>query len=448
MTLKAGWAATQYSFLVEKELSPHARAAALEIDKCTSCGLCKVVCPVFDLSHREAESPRGKINLLRALLEEKLDPAEGSVDVFNRCLLCYACQDACPAGVLTERVWIAAREILADEVGRPFAKSMLLRRVLPQPRLVSLAVSLGRRAPGSDQVVRLRGMTLPRPASNRLDRLLPEVLEPEGRLAGTVALFPGCLISEVFPHLGLRAAQLLAALGYRVVTPRDRVCCGAPAFNNGDLGTGRRLAEKNLELFNQLDVECVLSPDATCGGAFTHEYDMLFPAGSQWRSAYQLFRDRVLDFGEFLEKALDGQVDLRFQPLPYRLTVHDSCHLNHLQHKAQVPRRLVQRIPGLQISENSESDLCCGFGGSYSVMFPNESRAISRRKLDALRQAAGMVMVGSPGCLWKLRSEAALLGLDLRLVHYAELLWESLLGGPPAATSAGGEKPGAEAVSP
>jgi glycolate oxidase iron-sulfur subunit len=367
--------------------------------------------------------------LLRALMDEALDPSEVSVDVFNRCLLCYACQDACPAGVLIERVWISAREILADEVGRSFGKTFFLQRVLPSSFPLSFAMFLGRRWPGSEHSVNLRGRMLPRPASNRLDRLLPEILEPEGRVAGTVAFFPGCMINEVFPYLGVQAAQILVRLGYRVVTPAGRVCCGAPAFNNGDMGTGRKLAETNLEIFTALDVDTVLSPDATCGGAFTHEYEMLFPAGSQWRTTYEVFCDKVLNFGEFLERVIVEQGVLNFKPLPYKLTVHDSCHLTYLQHKANIPRRLLDFIPGLKVVESPQSGLCCGFGGSYSVFFPNESRAIARRKLDFLRQAdSNMVVVGSPGCLWKLRSEAAQSGLNLRVVHYLELLWESLVG--------------------
>ncbi len=432
---------------MEKELSPHTRAAALEIAKCTSCGLCKDVCPVFQLSHREAESPRGKLNLLRALLEEDLDPAPGSVDIFNRCLLCYACQEACPAGVLTERLWISAREILADEVGRPMAKSFFLRRILPQPRLFSLALALGRKMPGTDSTIKISSRFLPRPASQRLVRLLPEVLEPRGRLRGTVAFFPGCLINEVFPHLGLQAAQILSHLGYRVVTPIERVCCGAPAFNNGDLSTGRRLAEINLEIFTSLDVEAVLSPDATCGGAFTHEYEMLFPAGSQWHNLYLTFREKVVNFGDFLEKSIAEHPLLSFRPLAGQIIAHDSCHLKYLQHKSHIPRRLLELIPGLQVLDSPQSGLCCGFGGSYSLLFPNESRAISRRKLEYLRHSGGnVVMVGSPGCLWKLRSEAAQLGLDLRIVHYLELLWESLVGvsqeanAPKAASSILSEK--------
>lgn len=414
---------------VEKELSPHTRAAVLELEKCTSCGLCKDVCPVFNLSKREAESPRGKINLLRALLDESLDPAQGSVDVFNRCLLCYACQDACPAGVLTSRIWIAARQILADEVGRPFAKSFFLRRVLPGSGLKKAALTMSRKLPGDENAVRLRGTLFPRPAQDRLNRILPEVNEPQGRLIGTVALFPGCLISEIYPYLGVQAVDLLTFLGYRVILPHDRACCGAPAFNNGDMDAARKLAEKNLQLFTALDVDAILSPDATCGGAFTHEYEMLFPSGSQWRTTYSIFRDRVVNFAEFIGNAVVQQGILAFQPLPVELTVHDSCHMKYLQQKSHIPRRLMEFIPGLKIIESPQSGLCCGFGGSYSILFPAESRAITRRKLEYIRRSGSRtVMVGSPGCLWRLRSEAALLGLNLRIVHYLELLWESLLG--------------------
>ncbi|HEX7343961.1 MAG TPA: (Fe-S)-binding protein [bacterium] len=414
---------------MEKELSPHAKAAAIELAKCTSCGMCKDVCPTFVLTRLEAESARGKVNLLKALLEESLDPAEASVDIFNRCLLCYACQDACPAGVQTSKIWISAREILGDEVGRPFSKSFFLQRILPKPGRLHLAMALSRGFPGDEFSVRLGGRNLPRPAGNRLDKLLPEMLEPAGRPRGTVAFFPGCMISDVYPQLGVQAAEILTHLGYRVITPRARVCCGAPAFNNGDMGTARGLAERNIELFNALEVDAVVSPDATCGGAFVHEYDMLFPNGSQWRSAFLTLREKTVNYAEFIEKAISEQPMISFRPLPYKLTVHDSCHLKYLQQKSHIPRQLLDYIPDLEVLESPQSGLCCGFGGSYSILFPNESRAITRRKLDYLKQSgSNVVMVGSPGCLWKLRAEAAQLRLNLRIVHYVEILWESLIG--------------------
>lgn len=418
------------------ELSPHARDALFEVEKCTSCGLCKDVCPVFMLSLREAESPRGKINLLRALMEEKLDPGSEAVDVFNRCLLCYACQDACPAGVRTERIWISAREVLADEVGRPLAKSLFLRRILPNQRFWNLTLGFGRRLPGGEHSVKLKGMQLPRPSSDRLQRLLPEVIEPRTELVGTVAYFPGCLLSEVFPQLGLKAAEILAHLGYRVITPEDSACCGAPAFNNGDLSTGRSLAERNLKVFAHMDVDAVLSPDATCGGAFLHEYDLLFPVGSLWRKTYLDFREKVKDFGEFLLRVLKNRRDLEFKPLVGRVAVHDSCHLSHLQHRADVPKKLLALVPELRVMDSQRGELCCGFGGSYSVLFPFESRAIARRKLDfLLASESKTIVVGSPGCLWKLRSEASDMALNVRVVHYLELLWDSLLGGEVALDS-------------
>lgn len=416
--------------ILEKELSPHAKSALAEIEKCTSCGLCKDVCPVFALNFREAEGPRGKINLLSALIEEKLDPDQEAVDIFNRCLLCYACQDACPAGVRTEKIWISARQILADEVGRPFAKSLFLSRVLPNPSLLNFALGISRKLPGKDSAIKLRRLQLPRPSADRLDLLLPEVLEPRSQLVGTVAFFPGCLLSEVFPYVGLKAAEILAYLGYRVITPVERVCCGAPAFNNGDMVAGRKLAERNLEILAHMDVDVVISPDATCGGAFHHEYELLFPTGSLWRKTYLDFREKVRDFGEFVYGIMRNRKRLTYKPIQAKITVHDSCHLNHLQHKAEIPRKILSRIPGVKIQESPHNELCCGFGGSYSAFFPEESSAIARRKLEFLQSNNGnWIVVGSPGCLWKLRSEAAELALGIRIYHYLEILWDSLLGG-------------------
>ncbi|MBU0520158.1 (Fe-S)-binding protein [bacterium] len=414
-----------------EELSPEAQAALTEILKCTSCGLCKDVCPVFAVSHREAESPRGKVNLLQALLEEKIDSTKEGIDIFNRCLLCYACQDACPAGVKTEKLWVPARDLLAREAGAPFFKSYILRKLLSNPELAKLGYRLAKKLPGDDNRIHVRGKILPRPAQDRLDKLLPEILEARGKFQGTVLFFPGCLLTEIFPRVGYQAAELLSNLGYRVITPKKRGCCGAPQFNNGEMDVAREMASRNIELFSSLEFDAIVSPDATCGGAFHHEYDLLFPEGSPLRQRYQEVLSKVKDFGEFLYDAIFRQESLGFQPVDKLVTVHDSCHLSHSQHKADIPRRLLAFIPDLTMVESDRNELCCGFGGSYATFFPDESRKIAQRKLGYLTAGnCGVIAVGSPGCLWKLRTEAAELSLDVRINHYVEILWESLLGRP------------------
>jgi len=414
-----------------EELSAEAKAALAEINKCTSCGLCKDVCPVFAVSRREAESPRGKVNLLKALLEEDIDSTKEGIDIFNRCLLCYACQDACPAGVKTEKLWVPARDLLAKEAGPPLFKSYILRKLLPNPELAKLGYKLAARFPGDENSVNIRGKIVPRPASDRLDKLLPETLEARGKFQGTVLFFPGCLLTEIFPQIGYKAAELLSNLGYRVVTPAKRGCCGAPQFNNGEMDTARDMAIHNIELFSEMEFDAIVSPDATCGGAFHHEYDLLFPEGSPMRRKYLEIRSKVMDFSEFLYQILFKQGILELQPLDKIVSVHDSCHLAHSQHKAEIPRKLLSFIPDLKIVETDRNELCCGFGGSYAIFYPQESKKIARRKLDYLTAGdSGVIAVGSPGCLWKLRVEAAELGLDIRIHHYLELLWESLLGQP------------------
>jgi glycolate oxidase iron-sulfur subunit len=413
--------------ILERISSAIIREALEEINRCTSCGLCKDVCPVFALSKREAESPRGKVNLLRELLTDGMRPASEAVDIFNRCLLCYACRDACPAGVRTERLWIIGREMLADQVGRPLAKQVFLRRILPYPGRYEKLVGLGRKFPGDEDTIRWQKHLLPRPAARRLDRLLSEILEPYGKTVGTVAFFPGCLLTDVFPDMGLKAAEILAFLGYRVITPSERSCCGAPAFNNGDFETAGKLAQANLEMFSGMDVEAIVSPDATCGGAFHHEYDLLFPPESQRRQLYLQVKEKVRDFGEFVLQGIKARKDWEFKPVHRLVTVHDSCHLSHLQHKADIPRRILDGIPGLKLVESERNELCCGFGGSYSVLFPDESKRIAYRKLQYLQHSHSQVIaVGSPGCLWRLRSAAAESALNVQVVHYLEILREAI----------------------
>jgi glycolate oxidase iron-sulfur subunit len=409
-------------FLIENMVS--------ELDRCINCGLCHGICPVYLMTGDEHTSARGKINLLRAMLSGELTPNSHLVDMFNECLLCYGCQSVCPAGVKTEKLWIASREFLAREVGLSLAKKVAFRGFLGHPGLFRLGLNIVRTMQGLAYPKRIQykhlpsGLTIPRLSSRTLLDELPErvsaVKEPP---IGRIGYFVGCMCNYLVPEVAQSAIRVLSKLGYEVVIPKDQLCCGAPAFNNGDFKTARKLGRWNIEVFLRAGVDMIVTADSTCGGAFTHEYGQLFGEDDP---RYREFKKRCPELLTLVAQNLDRYTS-SLNPLHEQVTVHDSCHLRHTRGVTEAPRRLVSAIPGVEITEKVRSDHCCGFGGSYMVFFPETSENITSARINEMvKTGAKTVVASSPGCILKLKEQADRQGEKLRVVHPLELIDESL----------------------
>jgi len=401
---------------------------AAELDKCVTCAVCQSVCPSFQLSGLERLSPRGRIVLLRRLLAGDIEPEQISPDAFDFCTLCYACQTACPAGVETDLLFIAARKTLADANGIPRAKRVVFS-TLEKPERVNLAVTAGsiaQKVVGRRAVNALAGgMAVPPLRFRPLLRELADVIEPVGRRRARVGLFVGCMANYVSNGPARASVEVLRRLGVEVVIPKRQVCCGAPAFNNGDFETARRLARRNLDIFREADVDAIISPDATCGGAFRHEYPELLSADKKYSAVAEEMAWLSVDWASFVLMQLDPTFPETKQP-PLIVTVHDSCHLAHTAGTHGNVREVLQRLPGVTIVEMEESTGCCGFGGSFSSIYPEESERWQRRKIGHIADTRAEVAVAaSPGCIATLRETMARgEGPNIRLLHPAELIVE------------------------
>jgi len=407
---------------------PEIRKHHAQLDKCVTCAVCQPVCPSFQLSGRELLSPRGRIVLLRRLLAGDIEPNQISPDTFDFCTLCYACQTACPAGVETDLLFIAARKTLADENGIPKTKRMVFE-TLEKPERVNLAVSLGSVAQkvfGRKLVNRVAGgMVLPKLRGKPLLSELADIIPAEGRTRVRVGFFLGCTSNYIADGPARASLEVLKKLGAEVVIPKRQVCCGAPAFNNGDFDTARRLAKRNLDIFREAEVEAIISPDATCGGAFRHEYPELLSADPRYSGIAEEMSRRTMDWASFVLLALDPKFPETKQPA-ITVTVHDSCHLAHTAGTHGNVRELLKLLPGVEIVEMEESTVCCGYGGSFSSIYPEESERWQRRKIDNIAETRTSVAVAaSPGCIATLRDSMAKLDEPMpRLLHPAELIAE------------------------
>ncbi len=399
------------------------------LDACVTCGMCHAVCPTYHLSERELLSPRGRILLLRRLMKGDILPDEISPDAFDFCTLCYACQTACPAGVRTDLLFIAARQSLAEANGIERTKKLVFQ-ILEKPSRVNLVVkaaALTQKLFGKRTVDSIAGgMAVPDLRMNPYLREIPEELEPEENKTLRIGFFLGCMSNYVDERAAKASLLVLQKLGCEIVTPPGQVCCGAPAFNNGDFETAVRLAKINLKLFEEAEVDYIVSPDATCGGAFRHEIPHLMQdEDDEWYLLADQIAKKTIDWPSLVNDKLNPSFPKTNSP-PISVTIHDSCHLTHTQKANGKVRELLSKLPGVKIIEMEESTICCGFGGSFSSLYSMESREWTQRKLDNVTSTGVQVAIASsPGCIAQLKRGAEDRQLrGIRFKHPAEFIAE------------------------
>ena len=398
---------------------------------CVHCGLCLPACPTYLETGREVSSPRGRIYLMRGAAEGRIPLAGTLADEASLCLGCRACETACPSGVRYGEMLEGARHQLVRAGARAGALHRIeraaLRGVVAHPRRLRLLLDLLRLAQRAG-LDRLAERLLPEPLAfaarllppvpPRRERApLPELVPAEGGRRGRVGFVSGCIMRELFADVNRASVELLARNGFEVVIPAGQGCCGALHAHAGDADFARRLARRNTEAFAGVDV--VISNSAGCGAAMRE-------AGGWLPGEGAAFAASVRDVCEFLDA--EG-LRAPLLPLPARVCYDDPCHLVHGQKVGDAPRRLLSRIPGLELVAHDSPEACCGAAGTYNLTQPAMSRAVLERKLASLAAAdPDVVATGNPGCLMQLRAGIARAGLRARVVHPVELLSRSQSG--------------------
>ena len=388
-----------------------------ELDKCAACGACHAVCPVYNLSKDDSLSARGRIHLLKAVAEGNLDARYVTKEIFDKCLLCYACETVCPSSVKTSAIWIKAREYFCREIGGGL-KGAAIRRISNWDSLKK-AVRIGK---GLQRIVPDFVIGEERFAPELADKfildVLPDRVAPAGERKYRVGYFVGCVSNFFLGEIAVAAINVLSKLGCEVIIPKEQVCCGAPAFNNGEFDAARKLARKNVEVFLNSGVDIITSADATCGGSFCHEYNQLL-AGED---GFDEFSGKYRELNGLMSELGLGD---ELNPVVSKVTYHDSCHLRHTQGVRNLPRELLKSLPGVNFVEMEGAELCCGFGGSFSMFHAADAASISRDKLDYARHAeADEIAAGSPGCVLKLKDQAERSGFDIKVKHIVEFINE------------------------
>ena len=405
---------------------------------CVHCGLCTAACPTYLETGNEAASPRGRIYLMRQVIDGTLDLDPAVQTHLDSCLNCRACETACPSGVRYGRLIEPFREFQerADpgRTVRPLSaiQRVLLLNVFPSRRLTRLALAPARllQWTGIDALIDALGLPklLPKslrtmrgmlPSLKRHHGTLPIVLPPVGPKRARVGLFLGCVADAIYPETNLATAKVLQANGCEVVIPREQLCCGALHYHNAKEDQARELATKNAELFNALEVDVVVTNAAGCGAMLKDVAHLL--ASTPAADAGAKFQAKVRDISEFL---FDLGLVPPPHPVPLTVAYHDACHLRHAQQVALAPRKLLEAIPGLTLIPLAESEICCGAAGSYNLVQPDMADRLGERKAANIHATgARVVATGNVGCLMQITRHLKASGIEV--LHPVDLLWRA-----------------------
>ncbi|MEZ5292278.1 MAG: (Fe-S)-binding protein [Vicinamibacterales bacterium] len=388
--------------------SPTQARMAQAVSSCVHCGFCLPACPTYRVLGEEMDAPRGRIVLMKEVLEGAL-PLAGAAPHLDRCLGCLACETACPSGVRYRDLIEPMRARLVEARPRPARRRLsLLLRVMESPALFRLAALAGLAA-------RPFAPMLPASTAAMLALLpsgLPAPLDPPaftpaaGRRRGKVALMTGCVQGVLRPETSAAAVRVLAANGVDVVVPQGQGCCGALALHSGDLARGEAMARRHLTRF-PADVDAVVTTAAGCGSSLKDHHPGDGPP--------------VADVTEYLDR-LGLPAPMRL-PRPLRVAYQDACHLAHAQQVTTAPRRLLDAVEDLTLVPIAEAGVCCGSAGLYNIEQPAVADALGRRKAAAVvASGADMAVTANIGCLTQLQAALAQAGAGCEVLHVVELL--------------------------
>ncbi|OGQ47643.1 MAG: hypothetical protein A2W63_00715 [Deltaproteobacteria bacterium RIFCSPLOWO2_02_44_9] len=435
-------------------LSPLSNLSS-EISKCVLCGTCRGVCPTFDVARREPASARGKVALCDALLKKEINISEGFIKHMTECVQCMACYESCPNDVNVPDIILAARTEIVKENGLPFIKSLTLRNFLDSERLMPAVMKFASNLQGlffkgvPEESGLHRRFPLPLVDERRLMPPLAEkfFLEVRGERSDVrsqknnsqftvhssrprVGFFAGCLINYMLPNIGEASLKLIEKAGASVIVPLDQHCCGMPALGMGDVETAKSLALKNLEAFEQYELDYITTACATCGDGLRRRFKELL--GDEYPERVNAFCSKVRDITERLVRELRvGSVEWRkgyaslgskLSALGSVITYHDPCHLNRGQGIKDAPRELIE-ISGARFKEMSHPCRCCGLGGSFNITDYDFSMEIARSKAEDIKNTgADIVATACPGCMIQIKDGLHQIGVKAKVLHVVELL--------------------------
>ena len=401
---------------------PLGKPMAAAVQACVHCGFCLAACPTYKEMGQEMDSPRGRIVLMKQVLEGTL-PAADALPHVDACLGCLACEPVCPSGVAYRDLISPFRALAEKQRRRPLLERIrrtMISMTLPHPRRFRAAAWLA-------GMVREFAPLLPKSMRPMLD-LLPAKIPAEQELAtlypahgkrrARVALLAGCAQQVLEPDINAATIDVLCRNGVEVAVPRGQGCCGALAWHVGDLKSARGFARRNLGAFPE-DVDAIVTNAAGCGSGM-HEYHLMLAGGPEAERA-EAFRHRVKDVSAFLAGL---GVVAEFPRQPKRCVAYqDACHLANAQGIRDEPRRLLAAVPGLEVVEIADAHLCCGSAGTYNIDQPEIAARLGEAKARAVNATGAEIMAtGNIGCMTQLRAHLAKLKSSIVVQHTMQIL--------------------------
>jgi len=408
---------------------------------CVHCGFCVPVCPTWDILREENDSPRGRLYLMRAEADGRVDPQGAFAVHIGRCLGCRACESVCPAGVEYGHLLEQARARIPP---RPEARRrerwLLAALTDPRParityavarfiRASGLAAGLGRRLPGTvGRMLRLLAATRPTPALERPPAEPgADTTDPESGDGESYVLLEGCVMDGLFGHVHTAARRTLAMAGYREIRAPGQACCGALHAHAGLLVQARAMARANIEAFERADCDWIVTDSAGCGAGLK-DYPAWLADEPEWKERAEAIASRVRDVTEILATAMKTSGDSARFPggattLQGRVGYDAPCHLHHGQRIQSEPLEILRSVRGLEVEELPSADRCCGGAGLYSLAHPDLAIAVRAPKLAEAQQGAyDWIATGNPGCIMYIGAGLLWSGDRTPVVHPIELV--------------------------
>lgn len=418
-----------------------------ELLNCMRCGFCLPTCPTYiESGFKESHSPRGRIAMMKAVVDGLIEPDEDFERSLELCLGCRACEPVCPSGVHYGHLLEDARNIINQNKKRSLPVRVVRKAVFdalfPHPnRMRSLTGLIGfYQRSGIQTIARKIGFLGLLPDSLKsMEKVLPKVptmkemknrpdyLPAMGEQTKRVAFFSGCLMDTMFLQTNDATMKLLQLAGCEIVIPQNQTCCGALHGHSGEKDSAKELAKRNIQAFEDLQVDYIITNAGGCG-AFLIDYDHLLKDDPEWKNRAKAFADKIMDISEVLVSVkFHEKIKLK---LPFQIiTYQDSCHLRNVMKTASAPRTLLKAIEGAEYREMHDAGRCCGSAGIYNIIeTENSMKMLDYKMVQTKNTQASTVVTANPGCLlqMKLGIEREGLSAKMRGVHIVDLLLEAL----------------------
>lgn len=424
-------------------LARDVRALEAQLSVCTRCGMCQANCPLFARTRKEADVSRGKLVLIRGLIDEMFDDAKGVNARLQRCLLCGSCAHGCPSRVNTVEIFLKARAIIVRYLGLPFAKKMIFKKILSSPETFNTVMGMV----SSYQKIffkkaqNVQGTSCARMASPLLrhrqivslkETAFNQTLENHDfRINGKgvkVAFFVGCLIDKAFPGIAHSVVEVLKRFNAQVFIPPGQGCCGIPAVASGDMDTFETLVKIHVDLFSKEKFDYLVTACATCSSTIIKLWpSLLRHADTSLIKGIEALAEKTVDISWLMEKRFDLSSAIpKTDREKERITYHDPCHLKKSLGVFNEPRKVISAA-GKELVEMADSDACCGMGGSFNLQHYDLSSEIGMEKArKIIDTGCSTVATSCPACMMQISDMLAQQEQKIFVKHPVEIYAQAL----------------------